>query len=431
MSPREFAVDVVRQLRDAGYEALWAGGCVRDELLGRTPKDYDVATNASPSRVRRLFGRHRTVPVGAAFGVMALVGPPGAGTIEVVTFRSDSTYSDGRHPDRVTFSSAREDALRRDFTINGMFYDPLENRVIDYVGGLEDLELGIIRAIGDARQRIAEDKLRMLRAVRFAAVFAFRLDEDCLHAIREHAAEIGLVSAERIVAELRMMLSHPNRRTAAELLVRTRLLPELLPEGRPVYQWTDDPKAEVTGNERWQRVLRILDALADNEPLVPAWTALLGDVLRAESSERQAIARLANRWRMTNDEAEGIAVLLANEKRVLTARQQPWPVMQRILVGRRCNELLQYCEAVAKVDGTGSEDLAFCRAKLQLPSEVLNPPPLITGNDLRSLGIPRGPIYREILDAVRDEQLEGRLQSRDEALQWVQSRLQQPGARDG
>src|ERR687885_1917414 len=168
MTEREFAIDVVRRLRGAGHEALWAGGCVRDELLGLAPKDYDVATDARPEQVRRLF--RRTVPVGISFGVVQVLGPrtaPAPLKVEVATFRSDVSYSDGRHPDAVVFSSAREDALRRDFTINGMFFDPLGGRLLDYVGGREDLEARVLRAIGDPRARFAEDRLRMLRAVRF------------------------------------------------------------------------------------------------------------------------------------------------------------------------------------------------------------------------------------------------------------------------
>jgi tRNA nucleotidyltransferase/poly(A) polymerase len=184
---RRFAVEVVRKLRNAGFEAFWAGGCVRDKLLGRTPKDYDVATNATPPQIRELFGRRRTLAIGAAFGVITVIGPKSAGMIEVATFREDAAYSDGRHPDHVTFSSAREDAARRDFTINGLFYDPLDDRVIDFVGGQEDLALRRIRAIGNPRERIAEDKLRLLRAVRFSATFDFALEEGTRAAIREMA----------------------------------------------------------------------------------------------------------------------------------------------------------------------------------------------------------------------------------------------------
>ena len=200
---RRFALEVVRQLRTAGFEAYWAGGCVRDELLGRTPKDYDVATNATPPQIRALFGNTRTLPLGAAFGVITVLGPRSAGMIEVATFRQDAEYSDGRHPDHVTFSSAREDAARRDFTINGMFFDPVDGQVIDFVGGQADLRDHLIRAIGSPRLRFGEDKLRMLRAVRFTAAFGFSLDAETAATIREMAHEIPVVSPERIAMEMR------------------------------------------------------------------------------------------------------------------------------------------------------------------------------------------------------------------------------------
>ena len=227
---RRFAVEVVRRLREAGFEAYWAGGCVRDQLLGRTPKDYDVATNAVPDQVRKLFGRRRTLAIGAAFGVIAVIGPKPAGTVEVTTFRRDAPYSDGRHPDSVTFSSAEEDASRRDFTINGLFYDPIERRVIDFVGGQADLADKHLRAIGRARERFAEDKLRMLRAVRFAAAFAFALDDEIRAAIAEMAAEIHVVSPERIAMEMRRMLADPSRAAGVRLMLETGLAAEVLPE---------------------------------------------------------------------------------------------------------------------------------------------------------------------------------------------------------
>jgi poly(A) polymerase len=175
---RDFAVDVVKKLREADFCALWAGGCVRDQLLGRRPKDYDVATDATPDQIRSVFGHRRTLAIGQVFGVITVLGTKRTGQIEVATFRRDATYSDGRHPDQVTFCDAREDALRRDFTINGLFYDPIEDRIIDYVGGQEDLKRRLVRAIGDPAARLAEDKLRMLRAVRIAADFAFDLDPE-------------------------------------------------------------------------------------------------------------------------------------------------------------------------------------------------------------------------------------------------------------
>src|SRR3954462_13574945 len=211
---RAFALEIAQKLRSGGFEALWAGGCVRDELLGLTPKDYDVATSATPEQIRDLFGHRRTLPIGAAFGVITVLGPRTAGQIEVATFRTDAAYSDGRHPDSVSFTTAEHDAQRRDFTINGLFYDPIANQVVDYVGGQQDLQQRTIRAIGEPRSRIGEDKLRMLRAVRFAATFNFEIDPPTFVAIQQLAAEINTVSAERIGMEIRRMLLDSNRATA-------------------------------------------------------------------------------------------------------------------------------------------------------------------------------------------------------------------------
>jgi poly(A) polymerase len=229
-SQREFALDIVRKLRAAGYDALWAGGCVRDQLLGLVPKDYDVATSATPDQIRDVFGRRRTLPIGAAFGVITVLGPRSAGQIEVATFRADAAYSDGRHPDSVTFTTAEHDAERRDFTINGLFYDPIAETVVDYVGGQQDLRDRIIRAIGDPRLRLTEDKLRMLRAVRFAATFRFEIEPETFRAIQEMAGDITSVSAERIGMEIRRMLLDPNRAVALELLKESGLLAHVLPE---------------------------------------------------------------------------------------------------------------------------------------------------------------------------------------------------------
>ena len=228
---REFAIQVTQKLQSAGYTALWAGGCVRDQLVGKAPKDYDVATNATPEQVRELFGKKRTLAIGESFGVITVLGPKSADPIEVATFRRDTGYSDGRRPDAVEFTDAREDAIRRDFTINGMFFDPIKQEVIDYVGGQEDLQRRVVRAIGDPHERIAEDKLRMLRAIRFAAVFDFELHHDTLLAVQQHVQDIKVVSGERIGAELRRMFNHSNRAVAVRLLSQSKLLPEILPGG--------------------------------------------------------------------------------------------------------------------------------------------------------------------------------------------------------
>jgi poly(A) polymerase len=220
-TPRQFALEVVQRLRGADFEAYWAGGCVRDGLLGREPKDYDVATSATPDQIRTLFGRRRTLPLGAAFGVITILGPPQAGPVEVATFRQDATYSDGRHPDSVRFSSAQEDAQRRDFTVNGLFYDPVADQVIDYVGGRQDIDRRVIRAVGDPLQRFTEDKLRMLRAVRFSAAYEFSLEPKTFEAIRRMAPEINVVSPERISMEMKRNLVDQNRAWGMRLLGNT------------------------------------------------------------------------------------------------------------------------------------------------------------------------------------------------------------------
>jgi len=366
--------------------------------------------------------------------VITILGPKGAGQIDVATFRRDAPYSDGRHPDSVSFTSAEEDALRRDFTINGLFFDPVEIRVIDYVGGQEDLRQGIVRAIGDPRQRITEDKLRMLRAVRFAARFDFALDEPALAAIQEQAHDLVIVSAERIAAELRQILIHPSRARGVQMLQAARLLEVVLPEVTALAP--DEPwSLESAADTPWRRTLHILHQLKQPTFAV-ALAALLREmtvsgVFGGQSSAMMEDSlppktpdpltpdlprRVYDRWKLKNDELDGVVKLLELEPLIRRASRAAWPQLQRILVAPRCEELIAYCQAVAEVlDGSTSE-IDFCRQKLSLPAAELNPPPLITGDDLKQLGIPTGPAYRELLDAVRDAQLEQRIATRDEAL---------------
>lgn len=411
---REFAVDVVRRLRQSGQEALWAGGCVRDEIMGRMPKDFDVATNATPDRVQEIFGKKRSLAIGAAFGVITILGPKNAGQIDVATFRKDAAYSDGRHPDAVTFSDAEHDAQRRDFTINGLFFDPLTERVIDYVGGQEDLRRRVVRAIGDPLVRIAEDKLRMLRAVRFAARFDFAIDPNTLAAIRQQARELIIVSAERIAAELRLILTHSNRARGVELLAETELLEVLMPEFTVLEQ----------DRGRWARTLAVLTGL--HEPTFSmALAALIREVVLA-SEQHDLPAIVGSRWKLANVETEGVEMLLRDEETIRSARAQYWPKLQRVLTAPRILELLGYCEAVTRVLDGNADEIEFCRAKLAMPPDELNPPPLITGDDLKQLGIPRGPAYRELLEAVREAQLESQVATRDEALRLVKTLTPEP-----
>jgi tRNA nucleotidyltransferase/poly(A) polymerase len=418
MSPRDLATDVVRRLRAAGFEALWAGGCVRDQLLGIPPKDYDVATNALPEQVREVFGRRKTVPVGQNFGVITVLGPRSAGQIDVATFRRDAAYSDGRHPDSVSFTSAEEDAQRRDFTINGLFFDPLAGRVLDYVGGQEDLRRGIVRAIGDPYRRIAEDKLRMLRAVRFAARFDFALDEATLAAIQSQAHELVIVSAERIAAEMRLILTHPSRARGVQMLHVAGLLEIVLPEASVLSP--DDPwSLDSAPDTPWRRTLHILHLLQEPTFAV-ALAALLRELETADATLTGVPRRVYDRWKLKNDELEGVVKLLAEEPLIRQASRLPWPKLQRLLVAPRCGELLCYAQAVAEVQDGDAREIDFCRAKLALPPGELNPPPLVTGDDLKAIGLPPGPAYRDILERIRDAQLEQRITSREEAIALAQ-----------
>ena len=410
-APREFAANVVHQLREAGYLAYWAGGCVRDELLGKTPKDYDVATSASPDEIRSVFGRRKTLAIGAAFGVITVLGrKKSEGQIEVATFRQDSAYSDGRHPDSVTFSTPEHDAQRRDFTINGLFFDPIDEKVIDFVGGQEDLQARVLRAIGDPEARIDEDKLRMLRAVRFAATYQLAVDPATLAAVQKHAGELSAVSAERIAEEMRRMLRHTNRARALELLRESMLLPVVLPE------------LHECGADIWQQTLQILAALGE----AGSFSAALAVLLRAckGSSTNDLASEIGSRWRLSNEEKDRTGDLLKHESLIRSAAGQPWPDVQRVLIQPFAAELLDYCSAIAVVMRDDPQQLEFCRTKLALPAEELNPPPLITGDDLKRAGIPPGKHYQALLTQVRDAQLNRRINSADDALLMAQQMWQ-------
>ncbi|MBN2023325.1 MAG: CCA tRNA nucleotidyltransferase [Pirellulales bacterium] len=401
-SQRRFALSVVETLRRKGFESYWAGGCVRDELLGRTPHDYDVATAATPEVVRDLFGRRRTLAIGAAFGVVTVLGPRDAGPIEVATFRKDATYRDGRHPEGVTFSSAEEDAQRRDFTINGLFLDPVAGEVIDFVGGRADLDARLLRAIGRPKERFGEDKLRLLRAVRFAAEFDFAIEPETRAAIQLMARQIDVVSAERIAGEMCRMLVGPGRVRAARLLVDTSLARAVLPE-----------IVAEDSSERLERALAVLERLdAPSFPL--ALAALVGRGVDAPGAER-----LCRRWRLSNRITDRTAWLVAQQDALAGAVDQPWSVLQRVLVSPGIEALLRLVEARAAADGGVSEDAAYCRQVLARPRDELDPPPLVSGDDLARHGIPPGPAYARLLERVRAAQLDGQVQSRDEALGLV------------
>jgi tRNA nucleotidyltransferase/poly(A) polymerase len=407
---RQFAVEVVSRLRAAGHEALWAGGCVRDELLGRIPADYDVATAAKPDDVRRVFGQRRTLAVGAAFGVITVLGPKGAGQIEVATFRTDAAYTDGRHPAGVTFSTAPEDAQRRDFTINGLFFDPLTGEVHDYVGGRADLAAGVVRAIGVPAMRFGEDHLRMLRAVRFAAAFGFALDGETQAAIERMTHLVTTVSPERIAAELRAMVSRPGRRRALELLAETGLAKEVLPEIAP-------GAAGDSAAQAWGEAARIIDAL--DEPSLASALAALYEPLGA-APLRQA----ANRLRLSNREVklagwlqEAVAMFSEpNEPNEPDAAGRPWSEVQPWLAHEDAFLLADLLRARADCGRGSVATAAWVTAQIARPREELDPPPLVTGADLLAAGVAAGPAMGATLARLRALQLDGVIATREQAL---------------
>jgi tRNA nucleotidyltransferase/poly(A) polymerase len=436
---REFALAVVRRLREAGHEAYWAGGCVRDSLLGRMPKDYDVATSARPPQIRELFGRRKTLDIGAAFGVIAVVGPKPAGIVEVTTFRHDAPYSDGRHPDGVTFTSAQEDAQRRDFTINGLFYDPLnedENRrVIDFVGGVDDLQRRVIRAIGDPKARFEEDKLRMLRGVRFAATFSFALDDGTRGAIGELAPTVTVVSAERIAQEMRALLVLPARSRGMEMLRETDLVAVLLPELLPLAEicLAQDGTQQST---LWRRTLDVLDRLVEPEfPLALAallhatrWRADEPPHGEGERGAAEVVRQVGDRWRLSNKETDHAAWLVEHHRALIPSESMPWPTLQRLLISPGIDDLLKLHEAIALAAGRDTSHVDFCRRRLTLPRDELDPRPLLTGDDLIRHGVPQGKMYKTLLEQVRDAQLDRQIENAQEALALVDRILQKAGS---
>ena len=391
MTPRHFATAVVRTLREAGHEALWAGGCVRDELMGLVPADYDVATDARPERVQSLF--RRTLAIGAAFGVVDVVGPRVDGkhlNVQVATFRSDGTYSDGRRPDSVTYGTAEADAQRRDFTVNGLFFDPLDERLIDYVGGRADLGRKLLRAIGNPTDRFTEDKLRILRAVRMATRFDLAIDPATLAAGRALAPEIRAVSAERIGEELKKLLAHPRRARGVKLLQEFGLVEPILPE----------LSGTITD--------AFVAALPASAGFPLAFAALL---LPAGDSAKSVWGRL----RLSNDEAKHVGFLLANR----IALAESWALKKSrlypLLAHPYAGDLMALHEASGLADGA-----AFARQVVTtIPRDEIDPPPLLTGDDLRKAGYKPGPAFKGVLERVRDGQLDGEFTSAESALSFA------------
>ncbi len=396
LTEREFATDVVAKLQRAGYVALFAGGCVRDELLGIAPADHDVATSATPEQVKGLFRRCHSF--GASFGVVEVLGPrDDAGEwlkVQVATFRTDGSYTDGRRPDAVIFSSPEEDAARRDFTINGMFLDPVAGQVIDFVGGKQDLAARILRAIGDPQKRFEEDKLRLLRAVRLAARFELDIEPATLAAAQAMAFQILVVSAERIAEEFRKMLANRHRARAVRLFAEVGLVTPVLPEIVPSFEES----------------LRVLQSLSGQVSFELAFSALVLSV------SPEVVEGIARRLRLSNEESERIGWLVRNRVALREAPQMRRSRLFPILTHLGISELLELHRAEAAAVGESAAAVEFCEATLrETPAAVLSPPPLLTGDDLRAMGFKPGPKFKPILEAIRDAQLDGTVQSKGDA----------------
>jgi putative nucleotidyltransferase with HDIG domain len=433
VSTRAQAISIVQRLRAEGYESFLAGGCVRDMLLNKEPQDYDIATSARPEDIQRIFSS--TVPVGAQFGVILVVmdGAP----FEVASFRHDGPYLDGRRPSTVRFGTLEEDIQRRDFTINGMVYDPLADRVIDLVGGQDDLRRGVVRAIGDPRARFEEDRLRMIRAVRFAASLRFEIDLSTFAAIQRLAPTIAVISWERIGDEITRILTEGGAQRGFELLDRSGLLEILLPEIVAMKSTAQSPDYHPEGDVFSHTLLLLSHLGSPSETL--AYGCLLHDVAKPICIRRdgdritfyghteqgaemaEAILKRLKRGRAV---WERVSYLVRNHLRHVQAPQMRLSTLKRFLREDGIEELLE----LARIDALSSNgDLSyyrFCQERRgELKQEEIRPEPLVRGGDLIELGFKPGPQFKEILHQVEDAQLGGELRSRDEAIEWIRSKF--------
>lgn len=432
------AVQIIQTLRAAGHEALLAGGCVRDYLLGKEPKDYDVATSATPEQVAALFPGARTV--GAHFGVV-IVRLLGA-HVEVATFRTDGSYTDGRRPQTVTFSTPEEDAKRRDFTINGIFRDPIEDRVIDYVGGQDDLRAGLLRAIGDPHLRFEEDRLRLLRAVRFATVLDFQIEPQTWEAVRSHAPGISDVSAERIRDELVKILLHPRRVRGFDLLVESGLMAHVLPEILDL-QGVEQPPQWHPEGDVFIHTRLMLSLLPAHVSLPLVLSVLLHDIAKPATFTVDETGRIRfnghdklgaemsgdilRRLKFPNDVIEPVTTIVEHHMGFKDVKKMRRSTLRRMMARPTWDDEM----ALHRVDCLGSNGLLdnyefMLERRQELAREPALPPWLVKGGDLIQAGWQAGPELGKALTAVQNAQLEGRVTTREQALAWVEENCPRP-----
>jgi len=434
MDLKAAATDIARRLQEAGHTAYFAGGCVRDELLGHDPHDYDIATSAKPTEVRKLFPH--TQAVGAHFGVILVMEHGRA--FEVATFRSDHEYLDGRRPEMVTFSTPEEDAERRDFTINGMFHDPVADKFIDFVGGRADLDSQTLRAIGDAAARFREDKLRLLRAVRFAARFGYKIDPATWEALRTHAADIHAVSAERIREEVLKIFAHPTRVRGFDLLDESGLLREILPEVDKLKGCEQPPQFHPEGDV-FVHTRAMLELLPPEAEVSVALSVLFHDIgkpptfryhkdedrIRFSGHDRvgaEMTERVMERLRFSRAETDRTVEAVRQHMVFKDVQNMRTAKLKRFMAREGFAEELE----LHRVDCTSShgalDNYDFLKAKAEeFANEPLIPPPLVTGHDLMALGWKPGPHFGPVLEAVQTAQLEGALATPEQAIAWVRA----------
>jgi poly(A) polymerase len=429
MTSRDAALELAHRLRAAGHEALFAGGCVRDRLLEREPKDYDIATSARPEQVTGLFPGSNEV--GAHFGVV--IAKIGSHHIEIATFRTDGSYKDGRRPESVSFSTPEEDAQRRDFTVNGLFERPESGEVIDYVGGAADLRAGVLRAIGNPVARFTEDGLRLLRAVRFATTLGFEIEEETLAAIRECAPLLERISPERIRDEFSKILTSPLRRTGVELLVDTGLMAYIVPEFLRTIGCEQPPEWHPEGDV-YTHTCIMLEMLAAAAPLDLCLGVLLHDIGKPpcqtfedrirfnghDAKGAEMADTILRRLRYPNDVIAAVVGMVARHMQFMNVKQMRTAKLKRFMAEPTFAEEMELHRVDCGSSNGFTDNYEFLQAKAEeFAAEPLIPPPLVTGRDLIQLGLKPGPRFKEILELIQTEQLEGRILDREPALAYL------------
>jgi poly(A) polymerase len=425
------ARDIVRRLREAGHQVFFAGGCVRDSLMGKAPHDFDIATSARPEQVQALFPQ--TVPVGAQFGVVLVV--EGGREYQVATFRADDTYVDGRHPKSVTFSSPEEDARRRDFTVNGLFYDPIEEKVLDFVRGRRDLETRTLRAIGNPSERFAEDKLRLLRGVRLATVLDFTIETETWEAICAGAPAIRDVSAERIREELVKIFASPRRLRGFDLLDASGLMAAILPEILPLKGCEQPPDFHPEGDV-FTHTRLMLSLLSESVSVPLVFAVLFHDLGKPPTMQRDETGRIRfnghesvsahmaeqimRRLRFSNEEIEATVAMVQNHMVFKDVQKMRVARLKRFMARETFEDELELHRVDCLASHGMLDNFEFLkRSREEFANEPLIPQPLMTGHDLIAMGWKPGPKFKIVLDAVQVRQLEGTLRSREEAISWV------------